>query len=62
MPTTPRQARLLLHSGQARIFKRTPFTIQLIYGSSGYVQEVKAGMDAGYQNIGFSAVTDKKEL
>ncbi len=62
MPTTPRQARLLLKSDLAKIFKRTPFTIQLIYGSSGYVQEVKAGIDAGYQNIGFSAVTDKKEL
>ena len=60
MPTTPRKARLLLKSGQARIFKRTPFTIQLIYGSSGYVQYVKAGIDAGYQNIGFSAVTEKK--
>ena len=62
MPTTPRKARLLLKSGLARIFKRTPFTIQLIYGSSGYVQYVKAGIDAGYQNIGFSAVTEKKEL
>ncbi len=62
MPTTPRKARLLLKSGRARIFKRTPFTIQLIYGSSGYVQEVKAGIDAGYKNIGFSAVTEKKEL
>lgn len=62
MPTTPRKARLLLKSGRARIFKRTPFTIQLIYGSSGYVQKVKAGIDAGYKNIGFSAVTEKKEL
>ena len=62
MPTTPRKTRLLLESGKARIFQRTPFTIQLIYGSSGYVQEVKAGIDAGYKNIGFSAMTDKEEL
>lgn len=62
MPTTPRKARLLLKSGLARIIKRTPFTIQLIYGSSGYVQEVKAGIDSGYQTIGYSASTDKEEL
>lgn len=62
MPTTPRKARLLLKSGKAKIFKRTPFTIQLIYGSSGYVQNVQAGIDAGYENIGFSAITDKEEL
>ena len=62
MPTTPRKARLLIKSGRARIFKRTPFTIQLIYGSYGYVQKVKAGIDSGYKTIGFSAVTDKKEL
>lgn len=62
MPTTPRKARLLLSRGKARIFKRTPFTIQLIYGSSGYVQDVKAGIDAGYKNIGFSAITEQEEL
>ena len=62
MPTTPRKARLLLKSGKARIIERTPFTIQLIYGSSGYIQKVKAGIDSGYKNIGFSAVTDKEEL
>jgi len=53
---------LLLKSGKARIFKRTPFTIQLIHGSSGYVQKVKAGIDSGYKNIGYSAITDKEEL
>lgn len=62
MPTTPRKARLLLKSGKAIIFKRVPFTIQLIYGSSGYVQNVRVGIDAGYQNIGFSVITNKEEL
>ena len=62
MPTTPRGARLLLESGKARIKERTPFTIQLIYGSSGYKQEVRVGIDSGYQNIGFSCLTDKEEL
>ena len=62
MPTTPRKARLLLKSGKATIVKRTPFTIQLVYGSSGYTQEVKAGIDAGYGNIGFSVITEKEEV
>ena len=62
MPTNPRKARLLLKGGKAKIVKYTPFTIQLNYGSSGYKQPITLGVDAGYQNIGFSAVTEKEEL
>lgn len=62
MPTSPRKARLLLSSGKAKIVGRDPFTIQLVYGSSGYKQEITLGIDAGYQNIGFSAITEKREL
>ena len=62
MPTTPRKARLLLSSGKAKIVGRDPFTIQLIYGSSGYKQEVTLGIDVGYQHIGFSAITESDEL
>jgi 5-methylcytosine-specific restriction endonuclease McrA len=62
MPTTPRKARLLLRSGKAVIYCREPFTIQLVYGSSGYVQPATLGIDAGYQTIGFSAVNSKEEL
>lgn len=62
MPTTPRKARLLLKSGKAKIFKRDPFTIQLIYGSSGYTQPTDLGIDAGYENIGFSAVNEEEEV
>jgi hypothetical protein len=62
MPTTPRKARLLLKRGKAKIFGRDPFTIQLVYGSSGYTQPVDLGIDAGYGNIGLSAVNEKEEL
>ncbi|MBV8882494.1 MAG: HNH endonuclease, partial [Chroococcidiopsidaceae cyanobacterium CP_BM_RX_35] len=62
MPTTPRKARLLLKAGKAKIIQRYPFTIQLIYGSSGYVQSAILGIDAGFSHIGFSAVNDKEEL
>lgn len=62
MPTTPSKARLLLKSGKAKIVKRDPFTIQLIYGSSGYTQPGDLGIDAGYENIGFSVVNDSQEI
>ena len=41
MPCNPRKARFLLKDGKAKVVKRTPFTIKLLYGSSGYVQPVK---------------------
>ncbi|MBW4586055.1 MAG: RRXRR domain-containing protein, partial [Aetokthonos hydrillicola CCALA 1050] len=62
MPTTPRKARILLQSGKAKIAGRDPFTIQLIYGSSGYKQPISLGIDAGYKHVGFSAITEKEEL
>ncbi|NWH06950.1 RNA-guided endonuclease IscB [Desulfobacter latus] len=62
MPTTPRKARLLLKEEKAKIVSHSPFTIRLLYGSSGYKQKVKLGIDAGYKTIGFSAVSQKDEL
>lgn len=62
MPTPPRKARILLQLGKAKIVGRNPFTIQLIYGSSGYKQPISLGIDAGYKHVGFSAVTDTEEL
>jgi hypothetical protein len=62
MPTTPRKARKLLESGRAKIYARRPFTIQLLYGCRGYTQPITLGIDAGYQTVGYSAVTEKEEL
>ena len=62
MPTNPRKARLLLKQGRARIVKRTPFTIRLLYGSSGYTQPISLGVDAGSKTIGLSATTEKEVL
>lgn len=47
MPCTPAKARHLLDAGKAKVRHRTPFTIQLLYGSTGYTQEVILGVDAG---------------
>ena len=43
MPCKPRKARLLLKSNKAKIIKRYPFTIQLLYGSTGYTQNTSLG-------------------
>ncbi len=62
MPCHPRKARLLLKAGKAKVVKRVPFVLQLLYGSSGYKQEVTLGIDAGTQHIGVSATTEKAVL
>jgi len=62
MPCKPRKARLLLKENKAKVVKREPFTIQLLYGSSGYKQAISLGIDAGSKTIGVSATTENKEL
>lgn len=62
MPTKPVIARLLLKQDKAKVVNRFPFTIKLTYQSSNYVQDVFLGIDSGYSNIGFSAITNKEEL
>ena len=52
----------LLRSGLAKVVKREPFTIQLLYEASEYVQAVTLGVDAGSKVVGLSATTEKKEL
>jgi RRXRR protein/HNH endonuclease len=62
MPCSPRKARVLLKAGKAHVVRLVPFTLQLLYGSSGYKQEVSLGIDAGTQHIGVSATTEKAML
>jgi hypothetical protein len=62
MPCQPRKARLLLKEGKAKVVRMVPFTLQLLYGSSGYKQEVSLGIDAGSQHIGVSATTEQVVL
>lgn len=56
------KVRRMLKSKQATIMRRRPFTIQLLYSTPSYVQPVTLGVDAGYQTVGFSAVTEKEEI
>ena len=62
MPCTPRKARLLLRAGKAKVAKRTPFTIRLLYDTPSNVQPVILGVDAGSKTVGLSASTETEEL
>ena len=62
MPCSPRKARLLLKENKAVVIRKTPFTIKLKYGSSGYKQPIELGVDAGSKVVGFSSTTAMKEL
>ena len=56
------KVRHLLKDGKAKVIKRTPFTIQLLYDNREYTQPITLGIDSGYQNIGLSAVTESQEV
>lgn len=62
MPCSFAKAKRLVKKGAAKLIKCYPFkVIQLNFKAAG-VQETILGIDSGYQNIGFSAVSSKKEL
>lgn len=56
------KVRRMLKSGLAKVVKRCPFTVQLNYETTNFVQEITLGVDAGSKTIGLSATTEKKEL
>ena len=61
MPTTRHgKVRRLLNSHLAKVVKRCPFTIQLLYQTTKETQPVSLGVDAGSKHIGLAATTDKK--
>ncbi|MBF0121498.1 MAG: HNH endonuclease [Desulfobacterales bacterium] len=62
MPTHSAKARVLLKQGKATVIKRIPFTIQLLYDTTRYIQPVTVGIDDGGINIGISAVSNNKVL
>jgi hypothetical protein len=62
MPCKPSKARKLLKGGKAKVIRTMPFTIKLIYGSSGYTQPIIAGMDTGSKVTGCSAIANGKVL
>lgn len=62
MPCKGAKARKLLKQNKAKIVKREPFTIQLLFECENQTQNITLGVDAGSKHIGLSATTEKKEL
>lgn len=58
MPTNRHgKVKHLLKSGKAKVVKRCPFTIKLLYESTNYAQNLTLGVDTGSGTIG-TAVSD----
>lgn len=63
MPTTRHgKVRRLLKAKKATVVNLCPFTIRLLYDTTGYKQEITLGVDAGTKHVGLSATTKSKEL
>lgn len=63
MPTDRHgKVRRLLKTKKAKVVKRTPFTIQLLYVSTEYTQPLTLGVDAGSKHIGISVTSSNKEV
>ena len=54
--------RRTLKEGKAKVVKRCPFTVQLLYDAEEKTQSITLGIDAGSKHIGLSATTESKEL
>ena len=62
MPCKEAKARKLLKENKAKIYKKEPFTIQLLFVCENQTQDITLGVDAGSKHIGLSATTKEKEL
>ncbi len=63
MPTMRHgKVRRMLKEGKAKVERRCPFTIRLLYKAGDNTQDITLGVDAGSKTIGLSATTEKKEL
>ena len=62
MPCSEQKARKLLKQNKAKVIEIKPFTIQLIIATGETKQDIILGIDSGYNNVGFSAITENKEL
>ena len=62
MPCSPCKALKLLEAGVAKVIRREPFTIKLLFASAGYKQKVTVGCDSGSKVAAFSATANQKVL
>ena len=63
MPTNRHgKVKHLLKQGKAKVIKRCPFTIKLLYDSTTYIQELTLGVDTGSGTIGTAVSNNKNEI
>ncbi len=63
MPTNRHgKVKHLLKSGKAKVVKRCPFTIKLLYSSTNYTQNLTLGVDTGSGTIGTAVTKDNGEV
>ena len=56
MPCHPARARQLLQSGQARVYRKYPFTLILTQRTAGEVQGLECKIDPGSKTTGLALV------
>lgn len=63
MPTNRHgKVKHLLRQGKAKVVKRCPFTIRLLYDTSGYTQGFTLGVDTGSGTFGTSVLKDNGDV
>lgn len=63
MPTNRHgKVKHLLKSGKAKVIKRCPFTIKLLYSSTYYTQNLTLGVDTGSGTIGNAVTKDNGDI
>lgn len=62
MPCSNPIARLLLNQGKAKVKRREPFTIKLIYETTDYTQDLTLGVDTGSGTIGTAVSKDNGDI
>jgi len=63
MPTNRHgKVKHLLKSGKAKVVRRCPFTIKLLYRSTNYAQDLTLGVDTGSGTIGTAVTKDNGDV
>ncbi len=62
MPCTPAKARKLVRDGKAKLVRRSPCTIGLLWECEEHVQEVMVGIDKGSAHTGLCCVGNEEIL
>jgi len=60
MPCKSAKAQHLLKAKKAKVIKRNPFTIKLLWDCEENTQKVVAGMDTGSEKVGCAAIANNK--